>query len=423
MRVAAMFLLLAPLAAIAAAPDSWGTPAISDLFGVEIHFAAAGAPENIRHIKELGARWVRMDTFWSRIETTKGVYDFSHYDALVDEAEKAGIGVVLILDYGNNLYQSEEQKGRPPASEPALAAFGRFCAEAARHFAGRHVVWELWNEPNLDQFWPPKADVAQYIAVADAGTAAIRAAVPEARIVGPALAGPLIDPGNEPKIEAFFTQVMQSKAAHRWDAVTVHPYRFKGAVPETAMPQLDVIRTIMRSAGIDPGQVPVIAGEWGYSTVRQGVPEDLQAAYAVRELLVAAIERMPYTIWYDWEDDGGEPDNNEHHFGLIRRGAWRAADLSDGKPAFRALGQTIRLLNGFVFDALLPAGDTVMAARFKGGAGYAFVLWSKDNRDTEVDLPLPAGRWRIQPILGEAAAVGSGHLTARAMPAVLVPAE
>ena len=39
-------------------------------------------------------------------------------------------------------------------------AFARWAAAAARHFQGRGILWEVYNEPNT-KFWKPKADVQQ----------------------------------------------------------------------------------------------------------------------------------------------------------------------------------------------------------------------------------------------------------------------
>ena len=76
---------------------------------------------------------------------------------------------------------------------------------------------------------------------------------------------------------------------------------------------------MMRDRGLDPNLAPVIAGEWGYSTWQQGVDEKTQAAYAVRGMLWATVEHMPFSIWYDWQDDGPNASDREHRFGLFVR--------------------------------------------------------------------------------------------------------
>ncbi len=55
------------------------------------------------------------------------------------------IRIVFILDYGNDLYGG----GNAHHFDAGRAAFARFAAAAARHYRGKGIIWEIWNEPNL----------------------------------------------------------------------------------------------------------------------------------------------------------------------------------------------------------------------------------------------------------------------------------
>ena len=70
--------------------------AIPDGFGVNIHFT--GLPRDLKMIADAGFKFIRMDLVWSRIEQSKGVYDFkgSGYDSLTLGCEKLGIRVLYI---------------------------------------------------------------------------------------------------------------------------------------------------------------------------------------------------------------------------------------------------------------------------------------------------------------------------------------
>src|SRR5262249_17645906 len=131
-----------PVSRLAApnAPSGWG---------VNIHFTDP-QPGEMERFKEAGYRFARMDFEWSSVEKTPGQYDFAAYDRLVEHLARVGARPLFILDYGNDLYQ----KGAPRSPE-ARAAFARFAGAAVRHFRGKNVVWEIWNEPNLGEFWQP----------------------------------------------------------------------------------------------------------------------------------------------------------------------------------------------------------------------------------------------------------------------------
>ncbi len=117
------------------------------------HALHGPAPGEMQRLVEAGYRMIRTDLQWGSVERQPGRYDFAAYDRLMVHLKQAKVRPMFILDYGNRLYDH----GQSPRSDPARAAFARFGAAAARHFRGQGVVWEIWNEPNIEQFWKPKA--------------------------------------------------------------------------------------------------------------------------------------------------------------------------------------------------------------------------------------------------------------------------
>jgi hypothetical protein len=94
------------------------------------------------------------------VERGGGAYRFQPYDALMNGLEARGMGALLILDYGH-----PDHGGKVPRTADDIAAFGRFAEAAARHFKGRDVRYEIWNEPDIVQFWPPKPNAQAYAAL------------------------------------------------------------------------------------------------------------------------------------------------------------------------------------------------------------------------------------------------------------------
>ena len=144
-------------------PQAWFPTANSETldqgFGVNIHFTDP-QPGEVKMIADAGFRWVRMDFVWDATERERGRYDFSAYDHLMQSLEQFKLRALFILDYGNALY------GKPPRTEDARQAFARWAVAAAKHFAGRGVIWETYNEPNVPMFWPPQPNVDEYVALA-----------------------------------------------------------------------------------------------------------------------------------------------------------------------------------------------------------------------------------------------------------------
>jgi hypothetical protein len=242
-------------------------------------------PVEVDRIADLGIGYLRTDLAWSQVEQTPGDYRFEPYDALLQALTARGMRAVLVLAYGNDLYG-----GGPPRTPEARRAFARFAGAAAARYAGRGVLWQIWNEPNLFQFWGPEPDAVAYVALAQLTATAIRKADPGAYVIGPATGGPEFD-------LAYVEDVFRLGLVDSLDAVSVHP--FGAAYPEAAEPFYESVRALIER--YSPGRpVPLICGEWGYSIHDQ----DLQAQYLVRSLDVNERGGIPLTIWYSWQDDG-----------------------------------------------------------------------------------------------------------------------
>ena len=114
------------------------------------------------HLAALGAKWARLQTGWSRCETTEGVYDFAWLDDVVDKVIAAGVRPWFNVGYGNKLYSPdaphESAVGQVPLydGERGVNGWKNFLHALASHFKDRIEYWEIWNEPNISSFWHPK---------------------------------------------------------------------------------------------------------------------------------------------------------------------------------------------------------------------------------------------------------------------------
>ena len=321
--------------------------------GVNIHLVR-GHENELDLIKEAGFKFIRMDFFWGAMEKKKGEYDWSAYDELTDHLQQRGIRPYYILDYSNPLYEETVTSPNPvfgkierdtasPQHPESVEAFARWAAAAAKHFRGRHVIWEIWNEPN-GGFWKPKADVNQYIALALAAGRAVRAADPQATIVGPATSG-------FPR--EFLESFLKSGALEFLDAVSVHPYRSPKQPPEGAARDYQQLRQLIERYAPNEAKkkIPIISGEWGYSSNTKGVSLETQAAFIVRQQLSNLSCGVPISIWYDWKNDGPDPNENEHNFGTV------TPDLNP-KPAYVAIQTLTRELAGYRVGSRYELGNS-----------------------------------------------------------------
>ena len=363
---------------------------IPDGVGVNIHFVT-GHEQDLELIAKAGFRFIRMDFAWTATERKNGEYDWSGYEQLLSNLEKRGLRALFILDYSNPLYEETvtnpnpltgkaQQSTASPRHPESIAAFARWSAAAAKHFHGRHVLWEIWNEPN-GNFWAPKPKAEEYTALALATAKAIREAEPGATIVGPASSGFPWD---------FLEHFLKSGVLDNLDAVTVHPYRSPQKAPETAASDYQKLREMIRRyAPKGKESMPILSGEWGYSSFKKGVSLERQAAFAARQQLSNLLNGVPLSIWYDWKNDGDDPNENEHNFGAV----W--SDLRP-KPAYDAIQSLTSALAGYRVARRLPAGpnDYLLVCTNSAGA-RKLATWTlgephKVTEPFEADLdPMP----------------------------------
>ncbi len=295
--------------------------------------------EAFEGIAETGARFVRNDLDWASVETAVGLFDFAApgFDDVVAAAEDRDLRMIFILDYGNSLHGPTQAV----VDDSGRAAFAAYARAAVQRFGGRGHAWEIWNEPNLPQFWSSNSggpNAADYAALVRAAVPAIRAVDPDATIaVGALLTLPLLTAIGGVAADEFLQIMIDQGGLDDVDALTIHLYRSEP--PETASEDIEAIRRLLDDNGLS---VPVWSGEWGYSTYDPAaaptginylpaVTPEGQASFVARMLLhnySLGLERS--VVFKDRDDVAPEPGDIEHHFGLMN------GDFTP-KPAHRAV--------------------------------------------------------------------------------------
>ncbi len=347
-------------------------------------------------IADAGFRFVRMDFKWDATETERGRYDFSSYERLMKELEPFGLRALFILDYGNPLYGDGA-----PRTERARQAFATWAVAAARHFANRGVIWEVYNEPNNAMFWQ-RPNAKEYAALAIAVGRAFRDAMPNEKLIGPAV--------GEMDFQ-FLDSGFKSGALDSWSAVSVHPYLRKS--PEGVAIEYSKLRELIdryqkpSAVGIEPKltfpNIPIISSEWGYSSVWPGMSEEKQANMLARQFLTNAANGVPISIWYDWRDDGVDPKEPEHHFGLVKNEYRKdQTPVFEPKPSYLAARTLISHFRGYRFEERLKVGsaDDYVLVFVKDGE-RRIAAWTTSPNAQQVTIPETSSQFSITKVTGE----------------------
>lgn len=293
----------------------------------------------VQKFKELGVKWVRFDFDWSVIQPTSSTYNIAGHDRVVESLHAAGIKVLGIIAYTPGWANGgQSTKFYPPTSNKN---FAKFASYLAGRYKGKVSAWEIWNEPNLGQFWGPAADPSAYSALLRQAYPAIKRVAPEATVV----TGGLAQPGNSAtNMESLqFLQLMYGSGARNYfDAVGNHPYTSprlpldSGAYNWRKMyATTPSFRSVMDQYG--DGAKKIWVTEYGgptYGTDLYGtrMTEDQQAAMVTQSLqLAASYSWMGPMFWYNFKDFCGydASRSTECYYGLLRSD-------STPKPAYSA---------------------------------------------------------------------------------------
>lgn len=359
---------LDPRSAVRPAPAD--AAKLEERLGVNVHFTSDDPALDLA--RAAGFSFVRMDLGWQGVERTKGVYDFSALDGLVASLAARGMRLHLIVDYANTLYPAP---GSASFGSTTVTAFANLTRATASHFAGKGVTYEIWNEPNLEAFWS-KPNGAHYAALCKAAVEAVHQGDPSAKVSTAGIAG--FD-------YAFLRAYLSAGGAQGADAIGVHPYR-KGS-PETLTDELVRMRSVVTAAL--GRSVPIWDTEWGYSSTWFGDGHDAtaretQARMTVRAILSAWASGFPFIVDYDLRDDGVDPRDAEHNFGLM------ANDNGD-KPAIVAVRRLTTAARDRSFVGTWDlAPSSLHAMRLDGANDTLAVVWT-DTKGAERHLRIPAG--------------------------------
>jgi len=370
-------IVVAPALGAAALPEL----TVPNGLGVNIHFR--GEPHDLDLISDAGFRFIRMDLAWEAIERKKGLYEFekSGYDALTKGCSKRGIRILYILDYSNRLYEAD----RSVRTEQGRDAFAAFAQAAARRYAGKAILWEIWNEPNIKQFWSPQPSADDYCKLVEQTAGQLRKADPTGLVVAPATSGiPL----------GWLEQCFEKGLLKHIDVLSVHPYRPQP--PETVIPDYDKLRKLIDRYVPEGKKIPIISGEWGYSSInwdKSRLSDEQQACYLARMFLVNLYQGIAVSIWYDWKNDGTNPDEREHNFGTV------TGDLKP-KTAYLVAKALARTLGGYRVQKRLDLpSEKDFALKLSKDNNEAIAFWTVDQQH-EVTLPMGPGKALLIDFLG-----------------------
>ena len=152
--------------------------------------SASEQTSQLAAMKAIGVNSVRVDASWADVQPDgPGTFNWGQVDQAVNSILTAGMSVDLIID-GCPPWAAVPGASGDPWPQPASSAqYAAYAAQVAARYAPQGVgTFEIWNEPNLAEFWQPAPNPQAYTADLKAAYAAIKKVDRSAFVVSGGLA-------------------------------------------------------------------------------------------------------------------------------------------------------------------------------------------------------------------------------------------
>jgi hypothetical protein len=281
------------------APASVSIPA--SYFGIHFHRPAENTWPQIPFAE--WRLWDSEGTVWYNLEPHKGDWDFSQLDRDVAMAEQHGVGLLLTL--GQTPPWASSRPKEPPAWRPGGTAppkdekdWIEYVRKVVTRYKGRIHEYEIWNEPNLQEFFSGSQE--QLVGLAQDAYRIIREIDPTAAVVSPSITG-----GDGVSWLDKYLDLGGGKYA---DVIGYHFYVSPKA-PEAAVEIIQQVQAVLLTHGI---RKPIWNTESGwfihsdFEKPQNGtfshtlVPEEA-ISYVMRAYLVNWASGVSRLYWYDWD--------------------------------------------------------------------------------------------------------------------------
>jgi Carbohydrate binding domain/Cellulase (glycosyl hydrolase family 5) len=342
------------------ADTSWSTS--NQIGAVRIWDAGPNADES-----GIGAQW-------SEIEGSAGSYNWSGLDQRVAQARSRGADVMYTLggrtpQWAAAQPDADSPYGRGQCSEPSSdAVWQNWVRTIATRYRGQITLWEVWNEPDIADFYCGSPD--QLVDLARQAYTVLKEVDPANRVLSPGFSG-YQGPGY---LDYFLSQ-------GGGDFADILSYHFYAATPEDATSSRWAnVQSAIRANGVE--SKPLWNTEQGWIEIPDPtpIPQPTGAAFIARMYLLNWAAGIDRSYFYAW-------DNQWNQFQLFE------ADGVTLTEAGAAYGAIATWMTGSVMTSMTTdsSGTYVATLRTPSGA-LNRVVW---NPKQQVQLAVPAS-WAVR---------------------------
>lgn len=355
---------------------------LDDYYG--INFIAPYEPW-LTLARESGAGVVRWQFNWRDHEPNPGQWQWETSDEHIATWNQAGIDIHAIMHFPPEWALVNPPFGFVPkgvelAWNDPNNGWGEYCSRFAQRYRGKIDSYEIWNEPDLNNYWDGTSE--QYFYVLRSCYQAIKAADPNATVVMAGMAL-FIEPEFLPQVIRRAAIDPQGAANnHYFDAVAIHMY----ADPGLAYDLTVSTRTLLDNFGFTTKPIWITETNIALHPSRDAEPNwefasEEEAGWYMLQVssnaLAAGAERL---MIFRLADDG-----MDKAYGLVRNDA-------TVRPSYEAFQMATSFMSGVVSAKRLQGGNIVVNQMTRDDGARVILAYSQAGtpQTVEIDAGAPA---------------------------------
>jgi hypothetical protein len=265
-------------------------------FGLHIHHLAGPVPTPWPSMPV--PAWRLWDAFvtWPDLEPNKGQWQFEMLDGYVSLAQQHGTSILLALGGSPTWASARPQvpSNYSPGftAEPAnLEDWRTFVRTVVSRYKGRIPAYEIWNEPNLKDFWSGTTD--QMLTLTKEASQIIHSLDPHAIVVSPSATADYGIP--------WLAEFLKKGGGRFVDVIGYHFYvnphtRF----PEDMVPFIQSVRQTISENNL--GNIPLWNTETGWLDPARFDSEEVAAGFLARAYILSWAAGVQRFYWYAWDN-------------------------------------------------------------------------------------------------------------------------
>jgi hypothetical protein len=371
-------------------------PVPATFFGMHIHRAAVSTPWPPVSFKA----WRLWDTHttWVQLEPRKGDWDWRMLDRTVNVAQAHGVELLYTMGRTPQWASARPQEmGENPNAQPGgmaepknLEDWRNYVRTVATRYKGRIKAYEVWNEPNLPNFYSgtPQAMVD----LAREAYTVLKQVDPEVIVVSPSAVGPTGLPWLEKYLE-----LGGGKYA---DVIGYHFY-VRGQEPEAMLDFIRQVRDITSKYGV--AEKPLWNTEAGWLQPYRIDPED-GPGYVARAYVLNWAGGVTRFYWYAWDNQGARVRMTE-------------SDETTVTSSAKAYAEIQQWLIGARMDSLQQK-DGIWISQLSRDGANSWIVWTPD-RNARFDVPKSFDVNEIRSLSGEIVKFPGGKIEIGPAPVLL----